>query len=111
MKSLTYRTTPTPVLDLLPSLIAPKTNRPLIAPKTNRPLGKRADMLVLDEQHPNLQDLPAVEVLNTWIFAGNDNLVRDVYVGGKQVVQAGQHVDQMRIQSEYVACMRELRRL
>jgi hypothetical protein len=28
MKSLTYRTTPTPVLDLLPSLIAPKTNRP-----------------------------------------------------------------------------------
>jgi formimidoylglutamate deiminase len=74
-------------------------------------VGKRADMLVLDEQHPNLQDLPAVEVLNTWIFAGNDNLVRDVYVGGKQVVQAGQHVDQMRIQSEYVACMRELRRL
>ncbi|MET3120291.1 hypothetical protein AAKU64_004539, partial [Undibacterium sp. GrIS 1.8] len=30
MKSLTYRTTPTPVLDLLPSLIAPKTNRPQI---------------------------------------------------------------------------------
>ena len=30
MKSLTYRTTPTPVLDLLPSLIAPKTNRPLL---------------------------------------------------------------------------------
>ena len=29
MKSLTYRTTLTPVLDLLPSLIAPKTNRPL----------------------------------------------------------------------------------
>ena len=31
MKSLTYRTTPTPVLDLLPSLIAPKTNRPLFS--------------------------------------------------------------------------------
>jgi formimidoylglutamate deiminase len=74
-------------------------------------VGKRADMLVLDEQHPNLQDLPAAEVLNTWIFAGNDNLVRDVYVGGKQVVHAGRHVDQERIQSEYVACMRELRRL
>ena len=74
-------------------------------------VGKRADFLLLDDQHPNLQDLPAAEVLNTWIFSGNDNLVRDVYVGGKQVVQAGKHIEQERIQREYVACMRELRSL
>ena len=74
-------------------------------------VGKRADLLILDDQHPNLQDLPAAEVLNTWIFAGNDNLVRDVIVGGKLVVRAGRHVEQERIQREYVACMRELRRL
>ena len=74
-------------------------------------VGKRADFLVLDDQHPNLQDLPVVDLLNTWIFSGNDNLLRDVYVGGKQVVQAGKHVDQERIQAEYVACMRELRSL
>jgi hypothetical protein len=30
VKSLTYRTTPTPVLDLLTSLITPKTNRPRV---------------------------------------------------------------------------------
>ena len=74
-------------------------------------VGKRADFLVLDEQHPNLQELPVTDLLNTWIFSGNDNLVRDVYVGGKQVVQNGKHVEQERIQREYVACMRELRSL
>ena len=30
MKSRAYQTTPTPVLDLLPSLLTTKTNRPLI---------------------------------------------------------------------------------
>ena len=74
-------------------------------------VGKRADFLVLDDLHPNLQDLPVLDLLNTWIFSGNDNLVRDVYVGGKQVVQSGKHIAQERIQAEYVACMRELRRL
>ena len=73
--------------------------------------GKRADLLVLDEQHPNLHHLPAAEVLNSWIFNGNDNLVRDVIVGGRPVVQGGRHVEQERIQREYVACMRELRSL
>lgn len=74
-------------------------------------VGKRADFLVLDDQHPNLQDLPVSDLLNSWIFSGNDNLVRDVYVGGKQVVQAGKHMEQERIAREYVTCMRELRAL
>ncbi len=74
-------------------------------------VGKRADFLLLDDQHPNLQGLPVTDVLNSWIFSGNDNLVRDVYVGGKQVVQNGKHNQQERIQREYVACMRELRSL
>lgn len=30
MKSRAYQTTPTPVLDLLPSLLTTKTNRPLM---------------------------------------------------------------------------------
>jgi formimidoylglutamate deiminase len=73
--------------------------------------GKRADFLIMDDSHPNLQELAAAELLNSWIFSGNDNLVRAVFVGGKQVVQGGRHVDQERIQSAYVSCMRELRKL
>lgn len=72
-------------------------------------IGKRADMLVLDDQHPNLQGLPVADLLNTWIFAGNDNLVRDVWVGGRLVVHHGRHVEQDRIQAGYADCMRVLR--
>ncbi len=73
--------------------------------------GYRADIVVLDDQHPNLAGISSADVLNTWIFAGNDNLVRDVYVGGKKIVQAGQHKNQTEIQLSYANCMRQLRQL
>ncbi|MBI3729135.1 MAG: formimidoylglutamate deiminase [Burkholderiales bacterium] len=71
--------------------------------------GYRADIVVLDEQHPNVAGISSADVLNTWIFAGNDNLVRDVYVGGKMSVQNGKHLQQAEIQTAYGACMRSLR--
>ena len=73
--------------------------------------GYRADMLVLDEAHPNLAEISSDDVLNTWIFSGNDNLVRDVYVGGRQVVTDGRHYHQADIQTAYTDCMRQLRSL
>ena len=73
--------------------------------------GYRADFLLLDEHHPNLAGLPSKAVLNTWMFAGNDNLVKDVYVAGKRVVHNGQHSAQAEIQQAYVECMRSLRAL
>ena len=74
-------------------------------------VGYRADIVVLDDQHPNLAGISNADVLNTWIFAGNDNLVRDVYVGGKMAVQNGKHLRQAEIQVAYGACMRSLRAL
>ncbi|MBI3283236.1 MAG: formimidoylglutamate deiminase [Burkholderiales bacterium] len=73
--------------------------------------GCRADLLVLDENHPNLDGVASRDLLNTWIFAGNDNLVRDVYVGGQRVVQDGRHIHQAQIQAAYGHCMRTLRAL
>ena len=74
-------------------------------------IGYRADMLILDEQHPNLAGIDSSNLLNTWIFAGNDNLVRDVYTGGRQVVENGRHIQQAEIQSAYINCMQDLRAL
>ncbi|MBC3871630.1 formimidoylglutamate deiminase [Undibacterium oligocarboniphilum] len=71
----------------------------------------RADFVILDDTHPHLAGLPVQHVLNSWIFAGNDNLVRDVYVGGQQVVSNGRHCQQAQIQNVYLNCMRELRQL
>ncbi|MBC3883873.1 formimidoylglutamate deiminase [Undibacterium griseum] len=73
--------------------------------------GYRADFVILDDAHPNLAGLPVQHVLNSWIFAGNDNLVRDVYVGGQQVVSNGRHLAQTEIQQAYADCMRSLRAL
>lgn len=71
----------------------------------------RADFIILDDQHPNLQNLDVVDVLSSVVFTGNDNLVRDVYVGGQQVVASGRHRDQTQINANYARCMQQLRQL
>ncbi|MES2073747.1 MAG: formimidoylglutamate deiminase [Pseudomonadota bacterium] len=73
--------------------------------------GARADMLVLDEQHPNLYGVAAEDILSAWIFAGNDNLVRDVWVGGQLVVENGRHKNQAEIAGAYIKAMSALRNL
>lgn len=71
--------------------------------------GRRADLLVLDEDHPNLAGADADEVLGRFLFCGNDNLVRDVLAGGRWVVRGGRHADQDGIARRYIAAVRELR--
>jgi formimidoylglutamate deiminase len=63
----------------------------------------------LDSAHPNLDGVDAGEVLGRFLFCGNDNLVRDVLVGGEWVVRNGRHVDQEAIARRYTAAVRELR--
>lgn len=73
--------------------------------------GKRADLLVLDSAHPNLAGIAPEDVLGTFVFCGNDNLVRDVMVGGRWVVQNQEHVAQSEIAQRYVHTIAELRTL
>ena len=73
--------------------------------------GKRADLLVLDSEHPNLFDVATDDVLNTFIFCGNDNLVRDVMVGGRWVVRNRRHMAQAAIAQRYMHAIAELRTL
>ncbi|MFL6657227.1 MAG: formimidoylglutamate deiminase [Massilia sp.] len=74
-------------------------------------VGKRADLLVLDSEHPNLAGIGADDVLGTFVFSGNDNLVRDVMVGGRWVVRERQHVAQAAIAQRYMHTIAELRTL
>jgi len=74
-------------------------------------VGQRADLLVLDADHPNLSGIASADILNSWIFSGNDNLVRDVLVGGKWRVKDAQHVNQSDIQLRFKHTMRQLRAL
>jgi formimidoylglutamate deiminase len=71
--------------------------------------GRRADLLVLDCAHPNLDRVEAGDVLGRFLFCGNDNLVRDVLAGGHWVVQGGRHMAQDAIAQRYKQALHQLR--
>jgi formimidoylglutamate deiminase len=70
--------------------------------------GYRADFLVLDTDHPLLYGRRGDDLLDSWVFAGNANAVRDVYVGGVQVVADGVHAEEERIGARFRQVMSEL---
>ncbi|HEY9537875.1 MAG TPA: formimidoylglutamate deiminase, partial [Kiloniellaceae bacterium] len=70
--------------------------------------GKRADLLVLDPEHPAVATLPTERLLDGVLFAGNRNPVRDVMVGGQWVVQEGRHRDAERVQAAYTGTVKQL---
>lgn len=53
---------------------------------------RRGDIVVLDSAHPTLAGRHGDEVLDSWIFSGEATPVRDVFVGGRQVVDGGRHI-------------------
>lgn len=63
--------------------------------------GPRADLLVLDHDSPALAGRSADSALDTFLFAGNANLVRHVMVNGAWVVRDFRHRDEERIAARY----------
>jgi formimidoylglutamate deiminase len=63
--------------------------------------GSRADLIVLDETSPLLAARDRRSVLDSFLFAGNTPLVRDVMCGGEWVVRNFHHRDEERIASRY----------
>lgn len=53
--------------------------------------GNRADFMVLDESHPFIAASEAKDLLNRWLFATNENLVKDVFVAGNHTIQNFRH--------------------
>ncbi|SOE00804.1 formimidoylglutamate deiminase [Caenispirillum bisanense] len=54
-------------------------------------VGRRADVVVLDDAHPLLAARSGDALLDGWIFAGNAALVRHVCIAGRTVVRDGRH--------------------
>jgi len=74
-------------------------------------VGKRADFIVLDTDHPLLCERKEDEILDSWIFSGNHNTVRDVYVAGQHIIQNGQHAQQDEIATRFKLTLNTLRNL
>ncbi|MEI7037062.1 formimidoylglutamate deiminase [Fulvimonas yonginensis] len=63
--------------------------------------GRRADLLVLDDGSPVFAAREEPALLDSFIFAGNTPLVRDVMCGGRWVVRDFHHHDEERIAQRY----------
>jgi len=71
--------------------------------------GRYADLLALDNTAIDLEGRQGDEILDAWIFAGDDRLVTDVWSAGRHVVSGGNHVKGEAIRARYRATMASLR--
>lgn len=67
--------------------------------------GRRADLVVLDVDHPLLAGLPADEQLDSFVFAHAAGMIDQVRVAGRLVVNGGRHPGRPEL-DERVAAMR-----
>ena len=71
-------------------------------------VGRRADILSLDENHPALVGRTGDEILDSWIFSGEHTPVQNVIVGGKWVIRNGHHEREEEILNNYATVLRRL---
>jgi formimidoylglutamate deiminase len=55
-------------------------------------IGARADLLVINNEHPMLAGISPKRLLDTLVFAHAPNIIQNVMVGGKWQVNNGQHI-------------------
>jgi len=72
-------------------------------------VGDWADIAGLTTDHADLDGLEGDTLLDAWIFARDDNIVRDVWSAGRHVVKDGAHIRQGEITAAYRSCVKSLR--
>jgi cytosine/adenosine deaminase-related metal-dependent hydrolase len=65
--------------------------------------GLRANIVVLNENHPDLALRHGDEWLDAWIFVIGREAVKSVLVGGQTAVEGSRHVLQRKIEARYRA--------
>jgi formimidoylglutamate deiminase len=62
----------------------------------------------MDCDHPRLYGRRRDDLIDSWIFSGNENLVRDVYIGGKKLIADGHHANEDMIAQNYRVTLDQL---
>lgn len=70
--------------------------------------GCKADLLVIDHNTPLTAGKSGDTLIDSWIFAGNENSVREVIVGGQLVVEARRHQHEEAITARFIKTMKRL---
>ena len=71
-------------------------------------IGRRADIVVLDPEHPSMLCRAKDQALDAWIFSAGNAAVRDVYAGGRHVVRQGRHIHHDAIIQKFKSAQRRL---
>jgi formimidoylglutamate deiminase len=71
-------------------------------------VGKRADIVVLDNSHPDLCAVSGDRWLDAMTFVAGKSAISDVFVGGTQVVASGRHLKREAITTRYKRVMQRL---
>ncbi len=69
-------------------------------------VGQRADFLTLDDDHPLIGGRRGDCVTDSYVFGGDGRMVRDVWVGGQQIVAKGRHRGRAQLAARWRAAMR-----
>ncbi len=72
-------------------------------------IGKLADLVAVDGDHPALCALDGDQLLDGLVFAAPDAVVTDLWSAGRHRVKGGRHVARDRIADAYRAAVRRLR--
>jgi formimidoylglutamate deiminase len=70
--------------------------------------GMRADLVVLDPEHVDLQGRSGDAVANAFVFAGSNGMVRDVMVAGRWVVKGKRHAKARTASAAYKRALKTL---
>jgi formiminoglutamate deiminase len=71
-------------------------------------VGCRADIVLLDERHPDLAVGSGDHWLDAWIFVAGRPAVKGVLIGGETVVSGRQHYGREAVEQRYVATVERL---
>ncbi|MFT3988229.1 formimidoylglutamate deiminase [Aestuariivirga sp.] len=70
--------------------------------------GHRADIAVLDTEHPSLIGRSEDQLLDSWIFSAGNPAVAHMLVGGEHVVKNGRHIREDDIETRFRNTVRRL---
>lgn len=71
-------------------------------------IGYRADLLVLNEDHEMLTGRQADVAMDSWIFAGDQTMIRSVWVAGRCIINQGIHAQEEPIRAASARAISEL---
>jgi formiminoglutamate deiminase len=70
--------------------------------------GRRADIVVLDADHPDFASASTGHWLDAWVFSAGRSAVQTVFTSGEKVVEDGHHVRRHEIRARYHATIKRL---